>query len=52
MSIEYDFNQNNKKLTERSESTYKPHPSAKKTVDNPNDIMYNKNKKLIWHSFT
>ena len=45
MTIKYDFNENNKKATERSETTYKPQTPVKNTVDNSSSIMYNKDRK-------
>ena len=39
MAIKYDFNENNKKITERRETT-----PAKNPVDNSSSIMYNGNK--------
>ena len=45
MAINYYFNENNKKSTERETTTYKVESPAKKTVDNSDAIMYNKDTK-------
>ena len=45
MAIKYDFNENNKKATERSETTYKPQTPVKNTVDNSDSVRYNKDRK-------